>query len=593
MIEDYVSCLKAYKNNKWNHLLEYVDFDGPGTYEKAPMILIAIGGEKDNDKLQLANLSLIDWQAATRKKVNPQGKKREKDDPCPWYQPSTQNVHLRTFFGTVQRVFGWQFQQSDFNFSAGLNGFIKDLYACRERTYGKVSSNLKLFQKSLNKILTSTYSFFYKYGYAVKDSKCTMSHDDINKIDLSLLDEDNPEEHIIKMLFICGIFFGFRGEVEHTMLEVRRITSGVFPEGHKWAGIQWFGIDFIIDKSNHLSIHKPYVRSIEDTQMKVPVIGDDPKMSDPGGCIKRFLDKLAPGQLRLYCRVLSKKSRSKEGETRLFSPNQPMGKDSIKALFRKGAKIMGLKNPDEFCPHSLRHLFGNQMANDPSISLKECMLAMRHSSASASMNYQERNMKSEENRLACLGFEPPKATSHELTSTNVASYPTNHEESSDEDNELIDFEQQNFHKRDFKSEPNSYSQSYSTNYVLSQEPIFSQDVTKEDSGTYKRKLEDLPTTQAAIDLVKQDIKALESETEMIRPKQSNERRQIVYLGEQVRDLRQKLQSMAKELYIYKEKERRGELIVKSPDDEIQYSQPKRARFISPPLNPYSKLKHGL
>ena len=67
-----------------------------------------------------------------------------------------------------------------------------------------------------------------------------------------------------------------------------------------------------------------------------------------------------------------------------------MGKDSIKALFRKGAKILDLKNPEEFCPHSLRHLYGNQMANDPSISLKECMLAMRHSSASASMNYQAR-----------------------------------------------------------------------------------------------------------------------------------------------------------------------------------------------------------
>ena len=80
---------------------------------------------------------------------------------------------------------------------------------------------------------------------------------------------------------------------------------------------------------------------------------------------------------------------------------------------------------------------------------------------------------------------------------------------------------------------------------------------------------------------------------MIRPKQSNERRQIVYQGAQVRDLRQNLQSMAKELYIYKEKERRGELIVKSPDDEIQYSQPKRARFISPTINHYTKLKHGL
>ena len=67
---------------------------------------------------------------------------------------------------------------------------------------------------------------------------CTMTKEDIDKLDLSLLDEDDLEQHIIKMLFICGIFFGFRGETEHTMMEVCQITSGVFPPGHKWEGCQ-------------------------------------------------------------------------------------------------------------------------------------------------------------------------------------------------------------------------------------------------------------------------------------------------------------------------------------------------------------------
>ena len=47
---------------------------------------------------------------------------------------------------------------------------------------------------------------FVQFGYAVKDAKCTMSHDDINKIDLTVFDENDPEQHIIKLLFICGIF---------------------------------------------------------------------------------------------------------------------------------------------------------------------------------------------------------------------------------------------------------------------------------------------------------------------------------------------------------------------------------------------------
>ena len=173
VLEDFVQCLSLYKNNKWQKLLTYIPFDGPGTYETAPRILIALGGLKDNDKLQLANYSIIDWMAATKKKEKkpnrgrPKGKGKGKgngngngkncakktkteekyedceikDDEvvdCPWYQPSTQNQRLRTFFGTVQRVFNWQLQQSDFNFNSGLNGFIKELYATREKEFGKV-----------------------------------------------------------------------------------------------------------------------------------------------------------------------------------------------------------------------------------------------------------------------------------------------------------------------------------------------------------------------------------------------------------------------------------------------------------------------
>ena len=149
VLDDFVNCLSSYKDKKWANLLEHIPFDGPGTYTSAPKILIVLGGDKNGDKLQLANFSLIDWMAATKKKAKKKKtvakkNKNETDedgcdiDLCPWYQPSTQNQHLRTFFGTVQRVFGWQFQQSDFNFNSGLNGFIKDLYALREKEFGQV-----------------------------------------------------------------------------------------------------------------------------------------------------------------------------------------------------------------------------------------------------------------------------------------------------------------------------------------------------------------------------------------------------------------------------------------------------------------------
>ena len=35
-------------------------------------------------------------------------------------------------------MFDWQLQQSDFNFNSGLNSFIKEVYATREKEFGKV-----------------------------------------------------------------------------------------------------------------------------------------------------------------------------------------------------------------------------------------------------------------------------------------------------------------------------------------------------------------------------------------------------------------------------------------------------------------------
>ena len=66
----------------------------------------------------------------------------------------------------------------------------------------------------------------------MKDVQKKMSDEDADKIDLTLLDETDPEQHQIKLKFICSIFFGLRGNAEHTFLEVRHFTHGTFPKGH-------------------------------------------------------------------------------------------------------------------------------------------------------------------------------------------------------------------------------------------------------------------------------------------------------------------------------------------------------------------------
>ena len=243
---------------------------------------------------------------------------------------------------------------------------------------------------------------------------------------------------------------------------------------------------------------------------------------------------------------------------------------------------MGFKKPHDF---SLRHLFGNNLANNASISLKECMLALRHSSASATLNYQERNQFSEENRLEAMGFVPHQDTSmssqavvqKSTTSSQVATYPVIEDENEEE---LIDLQHESMELLKSAEEVKN-SPTQLTSHQFAQ---YSQGFC--DMDTYVQHLGNASSTQAAIDIVKHDIEALKTETNMIGEDKSAERNQIILLGEEVRDLRMKCNSMAKKLYFYEEMKRKGQLIftsTRTPDR-------KRPRILTPPINPYLKLK---
>lgn len=71
--------------------------------------------------------------------------------------------------------------------------------------------------------------------------------------------------------------------------------------------------------------------------------------------------------------------------------------------FKEGARILGLKNPSDFYPHSLRSEFITRLANDPSVNDAERMRSSRHSSVQASAVYQKRSSVSEMNKLKALG----------------------------------------------------------------------------------------------------------------------------------------------------------------------------------------------
>ena len=123
--------------------------------------------------------------------------------------------------------------------------------------------------------------------------------------------------------------------------------------------------------------------------MRVPKTNDDPKSNCLGGSIERFLNKLAPGQLKLYCKVIPEKFQhpDQNGVTQVFYPNQNLGKHKIRELFKKGAGILELPNAKDFCASSLCSMFITNLANGDGVSLRECMDSSRHNSVAASNIY--------------------------------------------------------------------------------------------------------------------------------------------------------------------------------------------------------------
>ena len=111
----------------------------------------------------------------------------------------------------------------------------------------------------------------------------------------------------MKLLMGVGVMQGFRGSKEHVFLQVNNIIHGVFEDEHKFAGYEFYGVDRILDKTTMLSTNNAYVRDSTKDHMRLPVQDDDLFSSCLAGSTKRFLDKLSPGQIRMYCKVVQQK----------------------------------------------------------------------------------------------------------------------------------------------------------------------------------------------------------------------------------------------------------------------------------------------
>ena len=116
------------------------------------------------------------------------------------------------------------------------------------------------------------------------------------------------------------------------------------------------------------------------------------------------------GQRRFYCKIATDKEKmgfQKNGYPEaMFSPNRPLGVNTIGRLFKEAAKRMG----HETTGHAFRRLFITTIANAPGVSTEESLASSRHRSVSAQRQYMVRGKDSETAKLITLGFSANSET---------------------------------------------------------------------------------------------------------------------------------------------------------------------------------------
>ena len=257
-------------------------------------------------------------------------------------------------------------------------------------------------------LLQQIHSPVLQPSYGVKSRGCQLDANEVAKIILSKFDENDLIQHMMKVLFGCGLYAAFRGSAEHTYFSRTQVKFGTYPpnfENPNLARKRYVAIDNMPkDKTSTLGVNNSYARELGNT-MRFPIIDGD--MNNFGGSLERLIEKMSPGQVRIYCRPAGRdrllEMRNAGFKNAMFYAASQIGEKMILQMFKDGAELLGLTNARHFKPHSLRGACITILANDPSVSLAETMKIARHTSVSASKVYQRVDGISEGNRLVALG----------------------------------------------------------------------------------------------------------------------------------------------------------------------------------------------
>jgi hypothetical protein len=124
---------------KYQWYTELVDASGTlSSRKEVERVFTVFASEKTVDGCKLLSRMLIDWTKVSKMA------KPDKKTNCPYHKPSTTNMKLRTFFGSMKKQFCWPYNQKDLEGWDGCFGaWIEKEYARRTKEY--VSSIFLVF----------------------------------------------------------------------------------------------------------------------------------------------------------------------------------------------------------------------------------------------------------------------------------------------------------------------------------------------------------------------------------------------------------------------------------------------------------------
>ena len=236
-------------------------------------MFIVCAGDKTPLKIKIVSNAIWVWMSEKVDSRNETG----------WLEPNTMMVYLRTMLGDMNEVYSWNYNlMKDFNFKGGLTPALNDFF-------------------------TTHHNKDKKYGTEPKKVVMKGAHC-FTDLDLSIFDERDIWDHQMKIQLIYGGLTGFRGSREHALFELPHVKRDVYEPDHPLAGQEYWGLQPRQYKNHQMTTANPILE--EYTHGRIPC-GDINDPASPGGCIGRYMEKISPGQERIYCYEATKSEKNR------------------------------------------------------------------------------------------------------------------------------------------------------------------------------------------------------------------------------------------------------------------------------------------